>query len=296
MLRTRYLFALASLLLGLTTTLHLTAQEPEAGAAAGGRGGGRGGRGGGRGRGGQGAAGTRAFLGLGPAPDAVAAKKGEPLYKQNCATCHGDNARGAQGPNLVRSTVVLHDEKDEEIGPVIKSGRPQGGMPAFPQLSADDIHNISQYLKMQIELAANRGTYGSTYGDLRNKVTGDPKAGEAFFKANCTGCHSATGDLAKIGSKFQQAAQLQQRFLWPAPAGPAKATVTTPSGEKISGTISKNDDFFVSLYDSAGEYHEWPKDKVKVDIEDRMQGHRAVLPKYSNADIHNMTAYLVTLK
>jgi cytochrome c oxidase cbb3-type subunit 3 len=247
-------------------------------------------------RGARGASGTHDFLGLGPAPDAAEAKRGEPLYKQNCATCHGNDARGSQGPNLVRSIVVLHDTNDEEIGPVIKAGRTQGGMPGFPQLSQAQIHSISQYLKMQVELAANRGTYNQTYGDLRNKVTGDAKQGEAFFKSNCTGCHSATGDLAKIGAKFQQAAQLQQRFLWPASFGPSHATITTPSGEKFSGTISKEDDFTISLYDTAGEYHVWPKDKVTVDIPDKLQGHRALLAKYSNADIHDMTAYLVTLK
>ena len=200
-----------AILLSPLTIGYSFAQEPEGGGMAPG---GRAGRTGARG--GRGGAGTREFLGLGPAPDPAEAKKGEPLYKQNCATCHGENARGSQGPNLVRSVVVLHDEKDEEIGPVIKAGRPQGGMPAFPQLSPAEIHSISQYLKMQVELAANRGTYGQTYGDLRNKVTGDPSQGEAFFKANCTSCHSTTGDLAKIGAKFQQAAQLQQRFLWPA--------------------------------------------------------------------------------
>ncbi len=278
----------AALLLLLAAGGTLSAQEPEMGG-----GGGRGGRGG---RGGGGRGNTREFLGLGPAPDAAAAKKGEPLYKQNCATCHGDNARGSQAPSLVRSVVVLHDEKDEEIGPVIKQGRPQGGMPAFPQLSADDIHNIGQYLKMQVELAANRGTYGSTYGDLRNKVTGDAAAGAAFFKTNCTQCHSATGDLAKIGSKFQQAAQLQQRFLWPAPTGRAKVTVTPLGGAPVSGTLAKEDDFYISVYDADGNFHEWPRDKVKVQSDDKMQGHRALLAKYSNADIHNMTAYLVTLK
>jgi cytochrome c oxidase cbb3-type subunit 3 len=279
----------------LLTVISAPAQEPDAGGGGGGRGAARGGRGGGRGgRGGQGAAGTRDFLGLGAAPDAVAAKKGEPLYKQNCSTCHGENARGAQGPNLVRSVSVLHDEKGEEIGPIVKGGRP--GMPPFPSLSQDDIYSISQYLKLQVELAANRGTYTQTYGDLRNKVTGDTKAGEAFFKTNCTTCHSASGDLAKIGSKFQQAAQLQQRFLWPATPGPAKVTVTTASGAKVAGTVSKEDDFHISIYDAAGEYHNWPRDKVKVETEDKLQGHRALLPKYSNADIHNMTAYLVTLK
>jgi cytochrome c oxidase cbb3-type subunit III len=258
------------------------AQEPEAGAGA---------------RGARRAGGnTREFLGLGPAPDPAEAAKGAPLFKQNCAGCHGEDARGAQGPNLVRSVVVLHDEKDEQIGPVIKSGRPQAGMPGFPQLSASEIHSISQFLKLQVELAANRGTYGKTYGDLRNKITGDPQQGAAFFKANCTSCHSATGDLAKIGSKFQQASQLQQRFLWPSNPGPVKATVTLASGEKVSGTISREDDFTIHLRDTSGQSHVWPKDSVKVEVEDKLEGHRALLAKYSDADIHNMTAYLATLK
>ena len=273
-------------LLTAAILLPLPAQEPDTSAGA------RGGRPGAR-RGG-GAAGLREFLGLGAAPDAAAAKKGEPLYKQNCATCHGENARGAQAPNLVRSVPVLHDEKGEEVGPIIKNGRP--GMPPFPSLSTEDIYSITQFLKLQIELAANRGTYGQTYGDLRNKVTGDAQAGAAFFKGNCIACHAATGDLAKIGAKFQQAQQLQQRFLWPAPAGPAKVTVTTPDGKRVIGTVSRQDDFYLSLYDAAGDYHNWPLDKVKIETEDKLQGHRALLPKYSNADIHNMTAYLVTLK
>ena len=265
--------------------LRLLAQEPDTSAGGGARKGGR--RGGG-------AAGMREFLGLGAAPDAAAAKKGEPLYKQNCAACHGQDARGAQGPNLVRSAPVLHDEKGEEVGPILKNGRP--GMPPFPNLSTDDVYSITQYLKLQVELAANRGTYGQTYGDLRNKVTGDAQAGKAFFATHCNSCHSPTGDLAKIGAKFQQAQQLQQRFLWPAPQGPAKVTVTTADGRKVMGTVSRQDDFYISVLDAAGDYYNWPHDKVKVETEDKMQGHRALLAKFGNADIHNMTAYLVTLK
>jgi mono/diheme cytochrome c family protein len=256
-----------------------------------GRGGGQGGRGGGRGgRGGS----TREFLGLGPAPDEAAAKKGEPLYKQNCATCHGPNARGAQGPNLVRSVVVLHDEKGEEIGPVIKNGRP--GMPGFPALSQDDLNNISQYLHLQVELAANRGTYGATYSALRSQTSGDAAKGEAFFNASCKSCHSVTGDLAKIGGKYPQASALQSRFIWPSTPGPETATVTTPSGQKITGTIRRLTDFDVSLTDAKGEFHAWRRDRVTVQIEDKLAGHRALLPKYTDADLHNVTAYLVTLK
>lgn len=247
-------------------------------------------------QGGRGAGGTREFLGLGPAPDADAAKLGAPTYKENCGACHGETGRGSQGPNLVRSTVVLHDEKGEEIGPIIKNGRPQAGMPAFPALKSEDIYNISQYLHMQVELAANRGTYGQTYGSLRSQTTGDPKKGQLFFLANCGSCHSVTGDFAKIGAKYSQAAAMQSRFLWPAPQGPRKATVTTPEGQTFAGELMKFDDFNVSLRMANGDYHEWPADRVKVKVEDKLGGHRALLPKYTDADIHNTAAYLVTLK
>jgi mono/diheme cytochrome c family protein len=276
--------------IGLLGLLHLSAQEPEPG---GGGGGGRGGRGG-RGRGG--AQSTREFLGLGPAPDTTAAKLGEPLYKENCGACHGANARGAQGPNLVRSVVVLHDEKGNEIGPVIKQGRPQAGMPAFPNLSNDQIYQISEYLHLQVELAANRGSYGQTYGSLRNQTTGNAEQGKAFFDAHCTECHSATGDLAHIATKFPQASTMQARFLWPAERGAQKATVTTANGQTFTGSVRELDDFTISLVDASGEYHQWPLDKVTVKTDDKLAGHRALLPKYSDADIHNVTAYLLTLK
>ncbi len=245
---------------------------------------------------GRGANGTREFLGLGPAPDADAAKLGGPTYKENCGACHGETGRGSQGPNLVRSTVVLHDEKGEEIGPIIKNGRPQAGMPAFPGLKSEDIYNISQYLHLQVELLANRGTYGQTYGDLRNQTTGDARKGQMFFQANCGSCHSATGDFAKIGAKFSQTAAMQARFLWPAPQGPRKATVTTADGQTFAGALMKLDDFNVSLRMANGDYHEWPADHVKVAVEDKLGAHRALLPKYTDADIHNTAAYLVTLK
>jgi cytochrome c oxidase cbb3-type subunit III len=238
--------------------------------------------------------GIREFLGLGPAPDPEKAKRGEPIYLSNCAGCHGKDGRGAQAPGLTRMQLVLHDEKGEKLMPVLKEGRQ--GMPPFPRLSQDEVFLISQFLKMQIELAANRGTYGATYGDLRNQVTGDAKKGGEFFQANCTGCHSATGDLAKIGAKFPQPAALKNRFLWPATPGPARVKVTTPDGKVIEGRVKTNNDFELSLLDADGNYHYWPRHAVKIEIEDKLSGHRALLPKYSDADINNLAAYLVTLK
>ena len=126
-------------------------------------------------RGGRGGT-IRDFLGLGPAPDPAAAERGQKLYASNCAFCHGEKARGAESPSLVRSPLVLHDEKGELIAPVLLKGRVDKGMPAFPSLSEAQVYDIAQFLHLQIELAANRGTYKRL-----NVVTGDAVATKALL-------------------------------------------------------------------------------------------------------------------
>ncbi|MDQ2842250.1 MAG: c-type cytochrome [Acidobacteriota bacterium] len=238
----------------------------------------------------------RDFLGLGAPPDVAAAKLGEPLFKQNCAACHGENARGAEGPNLLRSTLVLHDEKGQDIGQVVKNGRPQAGMPAFPNLKQDEIYDIAEYIHLQVENAANRGVYNSLYASQRNQTTGDPKKGKQFFEAHCASCHSATGDLAKIGLKYPQAAAMEARFIWPSSRESAHALVKTSSGETVTGSIVKLNDFDVELRDDSGDYHSWSRDQVQLQVDDKLSGHRALLAKYTDAELHDLTAYLLELK
>jgi cytochrome c oxidase cbb3-type subunit III len=248
----------------------------------------------------RGAEGTREFLGLGPAPDPAAGERGAKLFAASCSFCHGPLARGAEGPDLVRSALVLHDEKGELIGPVVHNGRPDRGMPPFPSFTEAQLYDISQFLHMQVELTANRGTY-----KLLNIVNGDAKAGEAYFSGTgkCNTCHSVTRDLAHIGSKLQPA-DLQQTFLYPASrasdssaAHEQKVTVTLASGQVISGTLKHLDDFNVLLSDSAGNVHSIARSKnVKVELEDKLLTHRKLLDQYTDADVHNLTAYLVTLK
>lgn len=247
------------------------------------------------GRGGRGN--TRDFLGLGAAPDAAAANRGEKLYAPNCAFCHGEKARGAEGPNLVRSPLVLHDEKGELIGAAVSKGFPDKGMPAFSNFTEAQISDIAQYLHMQVELVANRGIYKRL-----NVVTGDAKAGEVYFNGagGCNACHSVTGDLAHIGSRYEPE-QLQTRFVWPAGRGGGggrgqKLTVTLASGESISGTLKAMDDVNLSMYDASGRYRSWPRNGLKIEMEDRLAAHRKLLAKYTDADMHNLTAYLTGLK
>ncbi|MGH7249250.1 MAG: c-type cytochrome, partial [Pseudomonadota bacterium] len=246
---------------------------------------------------------TREFLGLGPPPDPAAAARGEKIYSANCAFCHGAKAYGAEGPDLIRSTVVLHDEKGELIGQVVLKGRPEKGMPSFPSFTEAQISDIAAFLHLRVEMAANRGLY-----KVENVVVGDAKAGEAYFNGagRCNTCHSPTGDLAHIATKFSPA-DLQARFLYPSSSGrfgsgggtrpaPTEVTVTLASGQSIAGTLKRLDDFDVSLYDSAGVYHSWPRERVKVEVQDPLAAHRELLDKYTDTDMHNLLAYLVTLK
>jgi cytochrome c oxidase cbb3-type subunit 3 len=242
----------------------------------------------------RGAAGTREFLGLGRQPDEAAAVRGKPLFVSNCSFCHGANARGGDtGPDLLRSAVVLHDDKGEEIGPVVHNGRTARGMPAFPGLTDTQLADLVEFLHLQVELAANRGTY-----QVKDIVTGNASAGEAYFNGpgKCNTCHSVTGDLLHIGTKLS-AADLQHAFLYPAEPESSKVTVTLSSGEKMTGTLRHLDDFDVSLTDAQGEFHSYARDKgTKVEVEDKLAAHRRLLAQYNDSDMHNLTAYLVTLK
>jgi cytochrome c oxidase cbb3-type subunit 3 len=232
----------------------------------------------------------RDFLGLAPPADPEAAARGQKVYAQACAFCHGPNATGAEGPNLLRSPLVLHDDKGEKIAPFLQKGRPDKGMPAFANMTEAQAYDIAEFLHQRVEAAANRFGY-----KLQNVVTGDPKAGEAYFNAQCTTCHSATGDLAHVGQT--DPADLQVRFLYPDRDAPkVLVTVTLPSGEVVSGTLKRIDDFNVSLIDGAGDYRSFARNAVKLSLKDPLEGHRELLAKYSDADMHNILAYLVTLK
>lgn len=247
---------------------------------------------------------TRLFLGLGPAPDLVAAARGEKIFGSNCAFCHGVKATGAQGPDLVRSALVLHDEKGELIGPVVLKGRPEKGMPSFLSFSQAQIYDIAEFLHSRVEAVANRGLYR-----VQDVVTGDAKKGEQYFNGagQCKECHSPTGDLAHVASRFQPA-DLQAAFLYPASVAgvktgsakdrsPTRITVTLPSGESVSGTLKRLDDFNVSMYDASGAYHSWARAAgIKIQIEDPLAAHRELLQKYTDDEMHNLLAYLVKLK
>ncbi len=249
-------------------------------------------------------AGPAAAAIAGAKEDPAAVERGGKLFATHCAGCHGASAKGGPGaPDLIRSVLVLDDEKGILIAPVLREGRPDQGMPK-PNLTEPQISDIVAWLHVQTYAADHRTTY--TFLDV---VTGDAKKGEAYFKTTgkCSTCHSPTGDLAGVGKKYEPFA-LQSKWLQPrsprgatptdSPRSAIKVTVTLPSGEAVSGILDHLDDFNVSLYDSSGEYHSFARDGAtpKVAVNDPLKAHRDLLAQYTDADIHNVTAYLVTLK
>jgi cytochrome c oxidase cbb3-type subunit 3 len=250
----------------------------------------------------------RNFLAIGAAPDAAAVKRGKTTFVATCGFCHGSNANGgATGPDLVRSVLVLHDRgSGKEIGPVIHNGRPAKGMPAFSNLTDAQIKDIAAFLLERNQAAANRMSY-----KILNIVTGDPKQGEAYFGAHCASCHSATGDLAHVAAKFEPVA-LQGRFLYPKtehfpgmpgpppdPREQKSVTVKLQSGPTFPGALDRIDDFSVALTDSTGQHRSWVFDDesgIDVQVHDPLQAHADLLRQYTNTDMHNILAYLETLK
>jgi len=247
-----------------------------------------------------------------PTFEPAAVERGKTTFFVNCGFCHGANARGGDGgPDLIRSVIVLDDEKGKELGEFLKIGRPDKGMQSFASLRADQISDIATFLHSEVYLAANRRTY-----EIRDIVVGDAKAGEAFFNGTgkCAGCHSPTGDLKGIGTRYDPVL-LQGRIVMPrsqrggggdpAVAGPPQpqgpvptVTVTLPSGASYSGALVRVTDFDVTLRDSSGQIRSFTRndESPKVEIKDPLQAHIDMLSKYKDADIHNLTAYLVTLK
>lgn len=227
-------------------------------------------------------------------PDPKAVERGKQLFIKACGFCHGNDATGTRAPDLLRSTLVNHDENGNLIGPVVKSGRPDKGMPAF-SFTNDQLADIAAFLHGQLEAALNSNSVPHDY-PLEKLLTGDAAAGKAYFfgAGHCDSCHSPTGDLAHVAKKYTPI-NLETHFLYPG-GRHASVTVTLASGEQVTGKLAELDEFNVALRDGAGWYRSWPRSQVKVEVRDPLEKHRQLLRQYSERDIHNLFAYLETLQ
>jgi mono/diheme cytochrome c family protein len=241
------------------------------------------------------AAATRAFLGLGAEPDKAAAARGAPVFQRNCAFCHGPQARGATGPSLITSDQVLGDDHGEKLVPYIRKGVPEKGMPAFGSMAEDKLKDVAEFLHLQVEQVANRGAY-----QVLNIVVGNPAKGQTFVAAHCSSCHTPE-TFAHIGSKFRSPEQLQRGWIWPRHGGDSSlmptATIKMPGGETIAGRVTQVSDFRITLVDNSGQSRSIDRvPGVEVKIDDPLEAHQEMIQSLTNDEMHNVTAYLETLK
>lgn len=264
-----------------------------------------------------------------PPVDDAASAAGKALWTTHCITCHGTNARGTEtGPNLVRSETVNYDRATPErpgtgqvLGPFLKKGHEtQSGKPSA-SFTDEEIMQIAQFLSERV----NETMRGSpTYIVLNeNVLTGDPTAGEAFFKGagGCTKCHNdKERNLAGIGSRITSAQQLQARVLYPGPAGggrggrgrgaaPAPAapappnplapvtTIAMPGQSPMHVRVVEEDAFMITFVDPSGATRTVRKGPtVKITVTNPMQWHLDFADRLDDEQMHDLTAYLWSLK
>jgi len=240
-----------------------------------------------------------------PPGDPAQIARGKTLFEINCRSCHGADLRGGDmgGPNLLRSQVALSDLDGELIVPIIQGSRQSMGMPAIG-VSPQDAKAIAAYVRSVMATIGRQGMPPSAGKAPPSILVGSAAEGKAYFGARCSGCHSATGDLAGIAAKIPDAKTLQTTWVAggrrgaPQPAARASAAVVLPSGESVEGELLQIDDFLVSVKLADGTVRTFRRngDTPKVTMRDPMKGHKDLLSDYTDQNIHDVTAYLVTLK
>jgi cytochrome c oxidase cbb3-type subunit 3 len=224
-------------------------------------------------------------------------RAGQPIFSAQCGFCHGRDAMGGEmGPDLTRVASVATDVRGDAIGPLVRNGRVDKGMPAFT-LSETDLAAIVAFIHDQ-KTKAESLTGGRRAVDLADLQTGNAAAGKKYFDGACSRCHSPTGDFSGIAKRLEGLALLQ-RMLYPtgAPAAShAKVTVTRPSGDIVSGSLAYRDEFTIALTDASGAYRAFPTSQVKFTVDDPLQAHVEQLGKYTDDEMHNVLAYLHTLR
>jgi mono/diheme cytochrome c family protein len=238
---------------------------------------------------------------------AAAADRGRHVWATECITCHGAQAHGTdQAPSLIRSLVVLRDRAGSELGPFLKRGHPtQSGSPSAG-LSDAQVADLMQFLRQRIDDTLR----GSSAFKPQDVLTGDPVAGAAYFQGEgrCALCHSATvNSLSGIGGRASGPVDLQQRLLFPSGRGRGRAgapsptavmvTLTPAAGPPMSGVLVQMDDLHVVFQDASGMVRTVRRTPtLQVVKTDPLQAHHDLLDRITDKNIHDLVAYLETLK
>ena len=229
------------------------------------------------------------------APTAEQLQAGQRVFVAQCGFCHGRDAMGGEtGPNLTRSALVRDDTTGDRIRALLREGRTDKGMPAF-RLSDADVTAMIAFIHDQKTKSESPGARRSV--DPSDLQTGDAARGRAYFNGTgrCATCHSATGDLAGVANRLQ-GLELLQRMLYPSKSRAATVSVTQRGGETVTGTLASRDEFTIALTDATGVYRSWRTSDVTFTVKNPLDAHVEQLAKYTDDDMHDVLAFLQTLR
>ena len=252
-----------------------------------------------------------------PPVDEAAHDRGRAIWASQCIDCHGSQARGSEkGPNIIRTKTVNFDRSAQTVGSVLgaflKAGHPTMSGKASATFTQDEVIALAHFLRQRVN-DTMRSSALFTVGDI---LVGDRAAGQAFFNGagRCTTCHSATTrSLAGIGSRVPAPVDLQQRMMFPAivprgrGVGPAGSATTNPnaitvsiapeSGPAINGVLVEQSDFFVTVRMTDGTVRAVRRTPgMKVVVTNPFQAHIDLLDVITDAQMHDLVAYLESLK
>jgi len=254
-----------------------------------------------------------------PVVDPASHDRGRALWATHCVECHGPQARGSDtGPNIIRTKTANFDRSAAQagsvLGPFLKKGHPTQSKKPSASFTDAEIGDLANFLRQRVN-DTMRGSPIFTVGDI---LVGNAKAGETYFQGagGCATCHNATTrNLAGISSRLAPV-DLQQRMLFPsagggrggggrgAPAGPpapnpnaVTVTLTPASGAAMSGVLVEESDFYVTFRDADGQVRVVRRSPgLKVVKTNPLQAHIDLLDRITDTQIHDLVAYLETMK
>jgi cytochrome c oxidase cbb3-type subunit 3 len=221
-------------------------------------------------------------------------QRGQKLFQVQCALCHGPKGEGGRGPTLAKPKLT-RAPNDAALVKVIEDGIRGTEMPGAGAMSDREMRQTAAYVR--------------SLGMLVQKpVPGDPRLGAAIYnsKGNCAGCHAIRGeggiggpDLSTIGDS-RSAAYLRESIVDPGaavPDGYLLVTVTSNSGQSLTGVRLNEDSFSIQLRNDTGRtFSLWKKDVAKIE---RHPG-KSPMPSYksqlSDGELTDLVAYLASLK
>lgn len=223
--------------------------------------------------------------------DPRAARAGGGIFRAQCATCHGADAKGIDSidaPDLTL-TWIAGDRTDQEVFRIIQIGIPGSIMPPH-SLPDAEVWMLVSYLRS----VAVSGT--------TNRIVGNTSRGSQLFNDNCSRCHRVDGNGGSLGPDLSSILERRtQDALTNSIRNPSAniarryypVSLVTADNERVQGTIKSEDAFSIQLMDS----NQVLRGFTKVDLRELNRDAQSLMPAFSEnmlseSDINDLLSYL----